>query len=117
MKLKVSMIILSHLSDVQENGNPDYTNLRINFVKYLVLNYKNTNTEVDPYVVYKEFIAKDDYENNERVDTTLNKFMCNCCGGLFPQEEMDFDFDVDDDQDLCKNCNYQSCNDAPYGQE
>ena len=62
MKLKVSMIILSHLSDVQEmiqgNGNPDYTNLRINFVKYLVLNYKNTDTEIDPDVVYKEFIAK-----------------------------------------------------------
>jgi hypothetical protein len=58
MKLKVSMIILSHLSDVQENGNSDYTNLRINFVKYLVLNYKNTDTEIDPDVVYKEFITK-----------------------------------------------------------
>ena len=27
------------------------------------------------------------------------------------------DFDVDDDQDLCKNCNHQSYNDAPYGQD
>ena len=66
-------------------------------------------------VELSETIDFDDYENNERVDTTLNKFICNCCGGLSPQEEMDFD--VDDDQDLCKNCNYQSYNDAPYGQE
>ena len=43
------------------------------------------------------------------------KFMCNCCGDLFPREEMDFD--VDDDQDLCKNCNYKTYNDAPYGED
>ena len=42
-------------------------------------------------------------------------FMCNCCGDLFPREEMDFD--VDDESDLCKNCNYQSFNDAPYGDD
>jgi hypothetical protein len=62
MKLKVSMIILSHLSDVQEmiqgNGNPDYTNLRVNFVKYLVINYKDTNTEIDPVIVFDEFKTK-----------------------------------------------------------
>jgi hypothetical protein len=40
------------------------------------------------------------------------KFMCNCCHEHFPKKEMDFD--VDNDQDLCKNCNYQSYNDAPY---
>ena len=44
-----------------------------------------------------------------------NKFMCICCHELLPREEMDFD--VDNDQDLCKNCNYQSFNDAPYGDE
>jgi hypothetical protein len=42
-------------------------------------------------------------------------FMCNCCHDHFPREEMDFD--VDDDQDLCKNCNYQTYNEAPYGQD
>ena len=60
--MKVSMIILSHLSDVQEmihgNGNPDYVNVRINFIKYLTLKYKNTDTEVDPYVAFEEFKAK-----------------------------------------------------------
>lgn len=42
-------------------------------------------------------------------------FMCNCCHDHFTREEMDFD--VDDDQDLCKNCNYKSYNEAPYGQD
>ena len=48
-------------------------------------------------------------------DFNSDRFMCNCCGDLFPREEMDFD--VDDDQDLCKNCNYQSYNDAPYKED
>jgi hypothetical protein len=42
-------------------------------------------------------------------------FLCNSCHEHFNKEEMDFD--VDDDQDLCKNCNYQSYNDAPYGED
>lgn len=42
-------------------------------------------------------------------------FICNSCYEYFNREEMDFD--VDDDQDLCKTCNYQSYNDAPYGQD
>jgi formylmethanofuran dehydrogenase subunit E len=41
-------------------------------------------------------------------------FMCNSCHEHFPREEMDFD--VDDDQDLCKTCNFVSYNDAPYGE-
>ena len=43
------------------------------------------------------------------------KYICNSCHEHFPKEQMDFD--VDDDQDLCKNCNYQSYNDAPYGDQ
>jgi hypothetical protein len=42
-------------------------------------------------------------------------FMCNSCHEHFPREEMDME--VDEDQDLCKNCNYQSYNEAPYGQD
>ena len=41
------------------------------------------------------------------------KFMCNKCHEHFIRQDMDFD----DDQDLCKNCNYVSYNDAPYGQD
>ena len=40
-------------------------------------------------------------------------FMCDNCGGGFIREEMDFDVN---DQDLCKNCNHISFNDAPYGE-
>lgn len=66
-------------------------------------------------VELSETIDFDDYENNDRVDLVSNKFICNCCGGFFPREEIDFD--VDDDQDLCKTCNYLSYNEAPYGQD
>ena len=62
MKLKVSTVILSHLSDVQETiqgmGNPDYSNVRINFVKYLVLTYEDTNVDIEPNKVFEEFKAK-----------------------------------------------------------
>ena len=48
----------------------------------------------------------------EQLDECL--FLCNSCHEHFPREEMDFD--VDEDQDLCKTCNYQSYNEAPYGE-
>ncbi|NIQ16493.1 MAG: hypothetical protein GTO02_19495 [Candidatus Dadabacteria bacterium] len=41
-------------------------------------------------------------------------YLCNSCHEFCTREEMDFD--VDEDQDLCKNCNYQSFNDSPYGE-
>jgi biotin synthase-related radical SAM superfamily protein len=53
----------------------------------------------------------------QRVVTQIedeSSFMCNSCHDLFPREEMDFDVN---DSDLCKNCNYVSFNDAPYGGE
>jgi superfamily II helicase len=43
-----------------------------------------------------------------------NEYCCDNCGGGFIREEMDFDVN---DQDLCKNCNHISFNDAPYGKE
>ena len=43
-----------------------------------------------------------------------NKYMCNSCGDHFHKADMDFDVN---DSDLCKNCNYVSFNDAPYGEE
>ncbi len=53
-------------------------------------------------------------ENSAQFDEEP-KYLCNCCHESFLKEEMDFD--VDDDQDLCKNCNYKSYNDAPYGDQ
>lgn len=65
-----------------------------------VLPHKLSNQQIKK--IYNDFYAEP-------------KFMCNSCHEHFNREEMDFD--VDDDQDLCKNCNYQSYNDAPYGQD
>lgn len=44
-------------------------------------------------------------------DGVNQQYMCNNCGGGFSKEEMDFDVN---DSDLCKNCNHQSFNEAPY---
>jgi hypothetical protein len=54
------------------------------------------------------------YLPEEEWDKYENEYMCDCCGGGFIKEEMDFDVN---DQDLCKNCSYISFNDAPYGEE
>ena len=54
------------------------------------------------------------YLPEEEWDKYENEYMCDCCGGGFIKEEMDFDVN---DQDLCKNCSYISFNDAPYGDE
>ena len=65
---------------------------------------------VIPYictVTLKQYIMKDLLEEEPL-------FICNSCHEHFPREEMDFD--VDEDQDLCKTCNYQSYNEAPYGE-
>jgi hypothetical protein len=44
------------------------------------------------------------------------EYMCNLCGGMFPKKEMDFDVKSEEDfTDVCKNCNYTSYNDSPYG--
>ena len=43
-----------------------------------------------------------------------NEYCCDNCGGGFIADEMDFDIN---DQDLCKNCNYKSFNNSPYGNE
>lgn len=54
------------------------------------------------------YLPEEEWEKYE------NEYMCDCCGGGFIKEEMDFDVN---DQDLCKNCSYISFNDAPYGDE
>lgn len=43
-----------------------------------------------------------------------NKYICNVCHEHYPANEMDFD--EENESDICKNCNYVSYNDAPYGE-
>lgn len=42
-----------------------------------------------------------------------NKYICNSCHEHYPANEMDFD--EENESDICKNCNYVSYNDSPYG--
>lgn len=71
------------------------------------------DTEVKEYYEGTYFVEEDFWCNLTEDEEPL--FMCNSCHEHFPKEQMDFD--VDDDQDLCKTCNYQSYNEAPYGQD
>lgn len=56
-KVKVSLVIQSHLSDalVEIRSNPTLTQKRLRFVKYLVHHYSNTNQEILVDFVYEQF--------------------------------------------------------------
>jgi hypothetical protein len=59
-KAKASLIIMSHLSDVQEANNMHlsriHINEEINFAKFLILKYgDNLNVEIDPDKEFKLF--------------------------------------------------------------
>ena len=54
------------------------------------------------------YLPEEEWEKYE------NEYCCDNCGGGFIREEMDFDVN---DQDLCKNCNHRTFNEAPYGDE
>lgn len=60
--IRVRTIIMSHLSDSQEEmGIKNFesrVNHRLNFVKYLVLSFEDVNKKVDADAVYKEFKKK-----------------------------------------------------------
>ncbi len=58
MLVKVKIVIMSHLSDIQANPINDANNTKINFVKYLVLNYTNMNEVIDVDAVYEYFLKK-----------------------------------------------------------
>lgn len=59
MKTKASTVIMSHLSDVQSAPlTPEAKNRRINFVKFLVLKYPDTRTEIDADKEWNEFKEK-----------------------------------------------------------
>ena len=52
MKLPVRIIIMSHLSDIQEvlsNGSSisKLLSIRINFIKWLILKYNDTDVRID----------------------------------------------------------------------
>jgi hypothetical protein len=58
--LPVKMIMMSHLSDIQDMGGAmphAEVRDRLNFVKYLILNFPDNNVEI---------VAEDEYEKYEK---------------------------------------------------
>jgi len=56
MIVRVSMVIMSHLSDLADITF-DFSEKRdrINFVKYLILKYPDTTFEVNPDIEYEDY--------------------------------------------------------------
>lgn len=58
LKIKVRIIMMSHLSDIQEGfGSMDSNefNNRVNFVKWLMNKYDDLNTEINADIEWEEF--------------------------------------------------------------
>jgi hypothetical protein len=62
MKERARMVIMSHLSDAQElngvSGKTARVHIHINFAKFLILKYADTDVEIDPDAEYAEFCTK-----------------------------------------------------------
>ncbi len=92
-------------------------NLIERVIEQICVDVSNTSWDVTALEELLSFIPKENlvqYLPEEEWEKYENEYMCDCCGGGFIKEEMDFDVN---DQDLCKNCSYISFNDAPYGDE
>ena len=57
MDLAVDICMMSHLSDVQAHAIDEYSNRRLNFVKFLIQKY-GSKQRIDPDAEYQEFITK-----------------------------------------------------------
>lgn len=61
MKVPVSIVIQSHLSDLLEMNGDCYDEQRIHrirFVKFLVIHFRNTTVLIDAEEVYNEFLKQ-----------------------------------------------------------
>lgn len=62
MEIKAMIVVMSHLSDVQEQmrfGTNESVNERINFAKYIILQTNgDLNAEIDPDEMYENFKNK-----------------------------------------------------------
>jgi len=56
MKTKLSIVISSHLSDVQTGQlKANDVNNRLNFIKWLMVKHKNLTEEIDAKAYWEEF--------------------------------------------------------------
>lgn len=69
MNVKASIVVMSHLSDMQieiEFGSLyDQVNVRLNFIKYIILETDgNLNLEIDPDKLYKDYLNQIKFRHN-----------------------------------------------------
>ena len=55
MTEKASLVIMSHLSDIQEMSSNTQVRDKINFVKFLLMKYSNVSTAIDADEEYQKF--------------------------------------------------------------
>lgn len=64
LKLSIKMVIMSHLSDIQEDITLDnsaqvfYITTKINFIKFLLLKYPKTDKEINPDMEWEMFASQ-----------------------------------------------------------
>lgn len=59
MEIKAQIVIMSHLSDIQEGTlSQKEINHKLNFVKFLIQRYPNTLDTLDPDKNYEDFKKK-----------------------------------------------------------
>lgn len=102
------------MKSVHELTPEEFEELRERYIIEFDLDHDRiSDEEVRQYYAGTYFVEEDFWCNTTNDEEPL--FMCNSCHDHFPREEMDFD--EDNNSDLCKTCNYQSYNEAPYGQD
>lgn len=55
MKTKAIIVVMSHLSDIQENISDVNVDEKINFVKFILLHVNNLNQEIDANEMWEKF--------------------------------------------------------------
>lgn len=58
MYIRVNLVVMSHLSDIQANPNNESNNTKINFVKFLLSRYPNTCDKIDADIEFEAFSKK-----------------------------------------------------------
>lgn len=79
MKVKLIIVIMSHLSDIPMERSIAMIHARCEFIKWLSLKYENNTAEIDPEAEWEEFLVKresvarnlDRYDANQKPENKL----------------------------------------------
>lgn len=62
-QIKLSIVLMSHLSDLQAEFISKNENNKINFVKWLILNNKDLSADIDADALWTEFMETKYYQD------------------------------------------------------